>query len=172
MCGERILPGELRAIPDGSSPRVRGTPESEPAYPVTRRFIPACAGNASPESSSRLGNRVHPRVCGERAKAGRRSEKVCGSSPRVRGTPGPAQRPRRVPQVHPRVCGERTSRQNTTGRDHGSSPRVRGTRRPACRAKRCSRFIPACAGNAARSPGRRGHTTVHPRVCGERTWSP
>ena len=110
----------------GSSPRVRGTVQTEtPDYPV-RRFIPACAGNrvrVVPVIGSRS---VHPRVCGEQSGLAGMGAGICGSSPRVRGTEAVhlikfqdvrfipacagnrAGRPlmARLASVHPRVCGE------------------------------------------------------------------
>ena len=49
----------------GSSPRVRGTAPLRPGRPADPRFIPACAGNSSCDSSQTHGCAVHPRVCGE-----------------------------------------------------------------------------------------------------------
>ena len=86
VCGERYdrLPdGVLRA---GSSPRVRGTPEPARLSPHRRRFIPACAGNASPPKIAKGARPVHPRVCGERGWKVGRANLFHGSSPRVRGT--------------------------------------------------------------------------------------
>ena len=110
---------------------------------------------------------VHPRVCGEHLHMLLSEDGVCGSSPRVRGTP--AQDPpcsqdtrfipacagntRRVqlrlwqPPVHPRVCGE-----------HTVATAIVGV---------ALRFIPACAGNTMQGKRRRTQEAVHPRVCGE-----
>ena len=65
-CGERI--GDLYhfGLPGGSSPRVRGTVESQRCHAENRRFIPARAGN------------------GQLAQL--RAHSCAGSSPRVRGT--------------------------------------------------------------------------------------
>ena len=49
----------------GSSPRVRGTPARRPRASGRQRFIPACAGNTGPLSSTLPSRPVHPRVCGE-----------------------------------------------------------------------------------------------------------
>ena len=172
----------------GSSPRVRGTPNPEPAHCAGSRFIPACAGNAVPWATPACWQAVHPRVCGERLTLSRRIAPARGSSPRVRGTPGGAAVCRRhgrfipacagnaahgglvaVPEaVHPRVCGERARLPAMAQPTTGSSPRVRGTHFLSQTPCNQGRFIPACAGNA---PPRHTHThtrTVHPRVCGER----
>ncbi len=132
---------------------------------------------------------VHPRGCGERDAASSGSFGLCGSSPRVRGTPGrlvhrvPRHRfipagagnaellhPKKPPDaVHPRGCGERGYRHPHRDGAAGSSPRVRGTlpspRGPTVR----QRFIPAgAAGNAADGRRSEGTAPVHPRGCGER----
>ena len=86
VCGELPGSGVQTAAYSGSSPRVRGTREddcimfspgcgSSPRVRGTRRcrrpqaawpgFIPACAGNSSPERSPWASPTVHPRVCGE-----------------------------------------------------------------------------------------------------------
>ena len=172
----------------GSSPLVRGTHAPQFLTAGFGRFIPACAGNASPEPAAPIARPVLPRVCGERC------QQVCqrfcdvGSSPRVRGTPnvrvrvsverrfipacagnaGSARAAEQLPAVHPRVCGERERARSESRRDLGSSPRVRGTRDDLRRGERQIRFIPACAGNASPPAGAKVSAPVHPRVCGER----
>ena len=187
VCGERPSAGIPTWASGGSSPRVRGTPVQRPPTIRDRRFIPACAGNASSTGASRALRTVHPRVCGER-RGGVRPGAPHGSSPRVRGTPRgrPAGRSliRFIPAcagnaaarptaggaqtVHPRVCGERGIAVQGSRPAVGSSPRVRGT--PALGRGRVlpRRFIPACAGNAIRRRRPPVRAAVHPRVCGER----
>ena len=117
-----------------------------------------------------------------------RTSEVSGSSPRVRGThdvfPVAAVTERFIPAcagnatgptsstatspVHPRVCGERSRRFASVTAFHGSSPRVRGTLALTTAGRELGRFIPACAGNAGRSPSLQSRSPVHPRVCGER----
>ena len=188
VCGER----EARLLgirsPNGSSPRVRGTRHRGVELRRGIRFIPACAGNASPRRPARSPPAVHPRVCGERVARQTANAGVAGSSPRVRGTPtrqpgkrysmrfipacaGNARAPAYSPPwspVHPRVCGERAHGGDLPPRAHGSSPRVRGTppAGPPCGPPR--RFIPACAGNARPVDAPLLVVPVHPRVCGER----
>ena len=65
VCGEHLTPKNATYPPDGSSPRMWGTPVQLPHYSHHNRFIPAYVGNTA---SSRTGCRkwtVHPRVCGE-----------------------------------------------------------------------------------------------------------
>ena len=152
----------------GSSPRVRGTRREAARRGTSRRFIPACAGNAARGVAALESSTVHPRVCGERPLAPGKAAPVAGSSPRVRGTLRRGLRLRLRLRVHPRVCGERDANRLHGPRRAGSSPRVRGTppgRGPSL--GRC-RFIPACAGNAPQPRSGSRPAPVHPRVCGER----
>ena len=182
VCGElaedaRRRPLPLRFIPAvalrrmdsiGSSPRVRGTRHGAADVEQELRFIPACAGNSVCAAKGAPSKPVHPRVCGELARDGRRLGRdrrfipACagnsnhayaegtllnGSSPRVRGTrsvrrPAGPKRP-----VHPRVCGELPDELRRRGDDE--------------------RFIPACAGNSASTGSKKRRPAVHPRVCGE-----
>ena len=118
----------------------------------------------------------------------RRGIGVCGSSPRVRGTPPrPFRRAtgRRIiparagnaagayiidPRTadHPRACGERQTASAYTVTVDGSSPRVRGTRRAGGLSHGRRRIIPARAGNALRARSRSPACPDHPRACGER----
>ena len=52
---------------------------------------------------------------------------------------------------------------------HGSSPHEWGTLASTINEQVEIRFIPACAGNASRALTRRGPTSVHPRMRGERS---
>ncbi len=168
VCGERPCCVVTWALAVGSSPRVRGTLCDVSTASRERRFIPACAGNASFVVPDNLVPAVHPRVCGERNVPSLSDFLIFGSSPRVRGTrrwPRFTRRRRRfIPacagnasasaaytfgySVHPRVCGERNDAQRLGFRRNGSSPRVRGTQHGRCCYRGGQRFIPACAGNA------------------------
>ena len=67
VCGERIFACVAQIDAGGSSPRVRGTHGALVLGPSSRRFIPACAGNAIALRTAATTVAVHPRVCGERA---------------------------------------------------------------------------------------------------------
>jgi hypothetical protein len=86
VCGERPDADRAARVPDGSSPRVRGTPAQSVTDFGAQRFIPACAGNALLPCQLRSDPPVHPRVCGERLRPIQLFLTVSGSSPRVRGT--------------------------------------------------------------------------------------
>ena len=167
-CGERIMPLSRMDCTTGSSPRLRGTPGEWRSRVPAGRFIPAPAGNAPIWRRCWNLDSVHPRACGERAKAGLQDWRADGSSPRLRGTHGSGKSftpPRRfIPApagnakclttwkspkpVHPRACGERAKDAYSCKQTNGSSPRLRGTPATLFRPHACLRFIPAPAGNA------------------------
>ena len=169
VCGERATRQTNSPPHRGSSPRVRGTRVFLGRTVGGVRFIPACAGNADTESKRPDATPVHPRVCGERWHEGGAQSYFAGSSPRVRGTRGLQIGDQRANTVHPRVCGERASPAIVQQQHRGSSPRVRGTLAVREEAIVDRRFIPACAGNAQRWRTSTLTSTVHPRVCGERS---
>ena len=132
----------------GSSPRVRGTLAARAFEQRVRRFIPACAGNATGIGQS-LGASIgsSPRVRGTHISDGLAIEfhrfiPACAGNARASLARGDKQ------AVHPRVCGERGAALAEIAASDGSSPRVRGTPRRHPRAPVPRRFIPACAGNA------------------------
>ena len=130
-------------------------------------------------------------MCGEHPCPKPLTNKDYGSSPRVRGTcvavaialeahrfiPACAGNIRQKHQrrnegsVHPRVCGEHMPFTCWPMRASGSSPRVRGTCQSRIRRAPRHRFIPACAGNIDETNCQAILGTVHPRVCGEHSFS-
>ena len=154
--------------PVGSSPHVRGTPDGLVGGLGHRRFIPACAGNASSPQLMTQWPPVHPRMCGERFCARELSALNTGSSPHVRGTPMAIVVGAEFSAVHPRMCGERLWISKSLPFFFGSSPHVRGTLLKRQPRPHPMRFIPACAGNAGRLPALGQSHAVHPRMCGER----
>ena len=126
VCGELTVDITVRAVVDGSSPRVWelriedivdvqqsgssprvwGTQTSRPVDWRAHRFIPACVGN----SMHSLAAQYH--------------------------------------SVHPRVCGELVATQALDVAMDGSSPRVWGTRSNVLNGTPTIRFIPACVGNS------------------------
>ena len=65
MCGEQIKNYADAIDHYGSSPRVRGTDMQVHSIHLSRRFIPACAGNRPEALPYVVRPSVHPRVCGE-----------------------------------------------------------------------------------------------------------
>ncbi len=187
VCGELRLPRLSSSVELGSSPRVRGTHDTNHAGSVASRFIPACAGNSCGGRHDPGCSPVHPRVCGELAAVQGDIARPRGSSPRVRGTrlvganlvgarrfiPACAgnslefSRKIKSAAVHPRVCGELADQTKRAMRTFGSSPRVRGTLTKRPQNIRRYRFIPACAGNSSSVSNDGQSDAVHPRVCGE-----
>ena len=85
-CGEHHPIFGSAVVACGSSPRVRGTPESARYILGGIRFIPARAGNTNSDDTERILTSVHPRACGEHGSKLTNSIVITGSSPRVRGT--------------------------------------------------------------------------------------
>ena len=126
VCGEHAETWIQSSLPQGSSPRMRGTHHQR--HRKTRRpgIIPAYAGNTDIAAKVDQYQTDHPRVCGEHPLVSRMSISSWGSSPRMRGTlqrrsqrhqpPGiiPAYAgntiacdyPTAALRDHPRVCGE------------------------------------------------------------------
>ena len=168
MCGECAVSAITAACRFGSSPHVRGTPCEDDGSVPARRFIPACAGNASRPAAGSRPCAVHPRMRGERQRENDHAPRDDGSSPHARGTlhivsvdlggnrfipacAGNAAHHAHNPSldsVHPRMRGERTPNGKVSCCETGSSPHARGTRAVIWYAIRQFRFIPACAGNA------------------------
>ena len=155
---------------EGSSPRMRGTPDRGTHGIRRHGIIPAYAGNTFTNLRLRKNTWDHPRVCGEHAFINGRRLPVKGSSPRMRGTLKvqrvrnslrriiPAYAGNTYPQVspivrtrdHPRVCGEHMWRSVLACVCAGSSPRMRGTQRCGHTDVSCTGIIPAYAGNTLR----------------------
>ncbi len=150
VCGEHVWRASGPFSPDGSSPRLRGTPANDVTSSTGYRFIPASAGNTLGETHRLFARSVHPRVCGEHSGGIVPAVGPGGSSPRLRGTrtegelsrssarfiPASAGNTRpwgshcRGRTVHPRVCGEHSEWETLVECKTGSSPRLRGTLAP------------------------------------------
>ncbi len=166
-CGEHETGFHPVNVHAGSSPRVRGTRSIRHLHHQDRRFIPAGAGNTDGDHLHSHKKSVHPRGCGEHFLISFLFCSLCGSSPRVRGTPDRSLIASYFSAVHPRGCGEHLFfPANRTGR-FGSSPRVRGTQKADRARVRKIRFIPAGAGNTRLYETLYAQLSVHPRGCGE-----
>ncbi len=168
MRGERWSFGQWIDQQVGSSPHARGTRLASERMERPARFIPACAGNASPSRADADWIAVHPRMRGERADRDGADLADHGSSPHARGTPrldqvrggrrrfipacagnAPTRNAPPMPRpVHPRMRGERSLAEQQDLVVDGSSPHARGTRARSPSSAGRIRFIPACAGNA------------------------
>ena len=65
VCGEHVLSVLAVASVQGSSPRMRGTPNKIVSIYLKVGIIPAYAGNTGGSPSAGSAHRDHPRVCGE-----------------------------------------------------------------------------------------------------------
>ena len=156
----------------GSSPRGRGTRQTESTSQQNVRFIPARAGNTQTHESSESAVRftVHPRAGGEHGQLLRGHEDGSGSSPRGRGTRGPLSGAIAARRFIPARAGNTEQTYLTGSVDTvGSSPRGRGTlsEHAICILLAMRRFIPARAGNTALLPLAQMLSAVHPRAGGE-----
>ena len=167
-CGANLAQGLINALPDGSSPRVRGKQLAEYRQRPVVRSIPARAGQTDRQRQGRLQHERpdHPRACGANEAQDGSDDLVPGSSPRVRGKrarPATAHERRRIIPAragqtvccvvdiallpdHPRACGANADTGVSTWNMTGSSPRVRGKLRKLLRRVRRRRIIPARAG--------------------------
>ena len=147
VCGEQCKSFFLIVMSQGSPPRVRGTAALPVGKAVFGRITPACAGNSTSSTKSRISRVDHPRVCGEQFPPGLHGGGWRGSPPRVRGTGTniivialcrritPACAGNRAHKQftlfdrwdHPRVCGEQSIFILLFFVRLGSPPRVRGT---------------------------------------------
>ena len=106
VCGGTGRSYSVANDPEGLSPRVRGNLVGGSPAPVSRRSIPACAGEPRGAYLGRSGGGVYPRVCGGTVHRRPARQGQDGLSPRVRGNP--MQVPL-LPQVHrsiPACAGE------------------------------------------------------------------
>ena len=146
-CGEHDSASPVRRPPNGSSPRLWGTPFRLFFLAVTNRFIPTPVGNTIAYAAACWSWSVHPHACGEHRY--RHSDNiVCtGSSPRLWGTrinfvgdtftlrfiPTPVgntyfhTRHSSIMTVHPHACGEHFLKRFSLIFLNGSSPRLWGT---------------------------------------------
>ena len=186
-CGEHTDNTAMTFNSEGSSPRLRGTPEKRVRDRQTHGIIPALAGNTNYpyQMVRRLWD--HPRACGEHLARAFGRGRPAGSSPRLRGTLGVIDAHLRflgiIPALagntrlrmsrrtwirdHPRACGEHSITFDSRQLAPGSSPRLRGTPFTAAAPRPAVGIIPALAGNTAPACTRSLNAWDHPRACGE-----
>ncbi len=88
VCGGTRNVNGRRILHDGLSPRVRGNPPRVVGMVGLLGSIPACAGEPTAMSGTRLPFSVYPRVCGGTTPIPSNDDPVLGLSPRVRGNLG------------------------------------------------------------------------------------
>ena len=84
--GEQLLRRQAETTLLGSSPLARGTADGVAQAVMTRRFIPAGAGNRFEDQIEYGAVTVHPRWRGEQALVTQIGTDIGGSSPLARGT--------------------------------------------------------------------------------------
>ena len=156
----------LRTLP-GSSPLTRGTLSTSSPSIISKRFIPAYAGNSVTTSSVIFDTAVHPRLRGELNPVDTMNKSISGSSPLTRGTRFDKHAKSRNKTVHPRLRGELPIHRVQQNGVCGSSPLTRGTPGGWFIDETHGRFIPAYAGNSFFSVWIHAGNSVHPRLRGE-----
>ena len=180
-----MFPGQVPRR--GSSPHVRGAPQTEDTVPGRDGIIPACAGSTRSAYCNAFAFRDHPRMCGEHPDSERWRVHYRGSSPHVRGALGgsdvgviiggiiPACAGSTFTTIdnggilrdHPRMCGEHKVMVSVASIEEGSSPHVRGAPRRSRPARAVVGIIPACAGSTSSAAFSSAAFRDHPRMCGE-----
>ena len=145
-CGEHSRGLCMARARSGSSPRMRGARMRRPTPGEYMGIIPADAGSTRCKSPVPIPRGDHPRGCGEHVDAIPLSQRLPGSSPRMRGArvevnplvqrhgiipadAGSTRNQVRRPSIrwdHPRGCGEHVIMAVDTRAVCGSSPRMRG----------------------------------------------
>ena len=109
VCGEQKMNIHIGGMQIGSPPRVRGTVQLLPLFPIRSRITPACAGNSGNCPLATIIREDHPRVCGEQIFGGVVERITSGSPPRVRGTGNNSQVSKLLPWITPACAGNRKS---------------------------------------------------------------
>ena len=188
VCGEKTSHSINRYRSSGSPPRMRGKAFCKNRLGLQDGITPAYAGKRRAGRTFENCNRDHPRVCGEKHRRHRATNRPMGSPPRMRGkecyacigadgtriTPAYAgkslilNRQGRMPRDHPRVCGEKCCIQSLESRCIGSPPRMRGKVVSSQVYSSRIGITPAYAGKSHRSYRSGSTGRDHPRVCGEK----
>ncbi len=136
-------------MPDGSSPRTRGTRSESDRATGSRRFIPAHAGNTWRATVHGSGGSVHPRARGEHFIVRTPGGQTVRFIPAHAGNTPESKTRNQTWTVHPRARGEHQTHRGLPLTSFGSSPRTRGTLARLHRRASRGRFIPAHAGNTS-----------------------
>ena len=86
VCGEHYPESAICGHNRGSSPRMRGTHNTNLTSRCHVGIIPAYAGNTYVDCARLCAGGDHPRVCGEHSDTTADNSSMTGSSPRMRGT--------------------------------------------------------------------------------------
>jgi len=104
-CGELYRQNFTTAAGYGSSPRLWGTHQIDPAGESDERFIPTLVGNSSDPCVAFILAPVHPHACGELNEIEHNGVYFYGSSPRLWGTLNPGAQPLHGRRFIPTLVG-------------------------------------------------------------------
>ena len=150
----------------GSPPRVRGKVSASGVYVLSAGITPACAGKSvAALSFLPFGEGSPPRVRGK-VRPPTASFQLSGITPACAGKSRCRSRPGNTGWDHPRVCGEKR------GPCPRPAPRVRGKGIQPGNHRVAMGITPACAGKSGTPRAYQPRPKDHPRVCGEKTWTP
>ena len=173
----------------GSPPPMRGKADDLGKDIAADGITPAYAGKSIPAVDPAILNRDHPRLCGEKQKAGRIHPHRLGSPPPMRGkvwqgsarglmsgiTPAYAGK-RYLPEIpdatvrdHPRLCGEKFFLLLKASIRIGSPPPMRGKAVDLMIGLRSVGITPAYAGKSVLPCHWLFRVRDHPRLCGEKS---
>ena len=110
VCGEADVRGHRRVLPEGLSPRVRGSLQARRGRGVRIGSIPACAGKPPLVAGESRAWQVYPRVCGEAVVLLGVLGFLLGLSPRVRGSPTAQRAREKIRGSIPACAGKPVSR--------------------------------------------------------------
>ena len=167
MCGENFWINNNYTHYLGTPPRVWGKPPLPVILIAVCRYTPTCVGKTYWEHSQRIGDEVHPHVCGENNAPLRSIKGVIGTPPRVWGKRRLGSIRLDVPQVHPHVCGENLTMRHVARFWIGTPPRVWGKRQSPSPQQLPARYTPTCVGKTLLYRQFAVPIAVHPHVCGE-----
>ena len=105
VCGEHVTYQPRCRVHRGSSPRMRGAPDTDTDNPAVLRIIPAYAGSTYGYDIETVLAEDHPRVCGEHLHVLQWTQDHRGSSPRMRGAPALTQLGRALLRIIPAYAG-------------------------------------------------------------------
>ena len=185
-CGAHSSSQKFRAMPKGSSPRMRGSRDVICGQACRLGIIPAHAGLTCLTFFSIRPLRDHPRACGAHCIDYLTRRRVRGSSPRMRGShdetdewladdriipahaglTAPALRRPWPPWDHPRACGAHRPCSCPSRYRAGSSPRMRGSLPVEAGVTSSQGIIPAHAGLTLFHMVYQTQNRDHPRACG------
>ena len=147
---------------------MRGKEAPTEAAATVDRITPAYAGKRGLSAEIFIGDKDHPRLCGEKLIARSMYSPIMGSPPPMRGKACGVLSKRDMIRDHPRLCGEKQRLAIVTGSRAGSPPPMRGKVFDQIDQKQLSGITPAYAGKSNYSLLRKTAARDHPRLCGEK----